>query len=461
MRNSVELRQLWSLYICLLSGVSWIKWMGAISVFLLVLGIPIKLLWDNSLSLVIGALVMALCMFANVVFFPFQILSLASSRQIGILPNIRKLSFIFLFVLNALASITVALLFFLANRGMGLGDFIAVSVLASSMLIGGLVISQKYPRAQGLVFVFLIPMARIFELQKEVSPILQIIFELSIWLAFYRHWMSWMPTKYLPNMFGMSQSQLSDFNKKRSMQKNYRFENFFNFNYSGGNSVVGSLLLGRADGVKSKMASMLFLVFILSVFVVIYVIGFNVNRFHDFYTFAGQTNIYIAYVCMAYGINKYIFQNAHKAWLYFPGNRGAYFAKIEKVFFTNLIFACVPILLLHASVNYAVLDWQLYVELIWLTLLYALVVSGFKFYISLLIYHKFKGDMRWSLWINNALLLIAIVPMVAGSLMWVDKKSAVIEALVYLIGLSLVLVFLVRHWLKAKWCSVDLVRIKS
>lgn len=445
------------LFRCLFSVHAWMRWLLIVGGIVFLLCVPLYMVWGNAIGLVVGGAILSMYIFLNSVSLPYQMLSIASSKQVGLLPNIRQACFWMFLFSCTIVSGPIAILIHLSQKSEIINSYLSVFILVSALLMLNMIVGQKFPRLQGLIFLCFWALPHVYKLLVKVNLIQLAIFCFSVWFAFYRHWLAWRPQKYHPNIFGMSQNQWIEFNKLGGLAA-WQLSKLFS---DKSNTLAGSLFLGRPDGWKSRLIGAVGVLAGLVILIGLFFAVSDVENFSRFMVFAGHVNIYIIYFSFACGVLLNIFRNVNKVWLYFSGRREDLFLFLERSFYFSAMSYGFPILLVHACVDFMLLDWSMYRELVWITLMYALIVIFVTFYAQLIIYHKTKASVRWSGWINILVMLISIVPVIACNVLWVEQKGNIIQLAGYLFGASIFGIFMLRNWVKRVWRLADLVRIKS
>lgn len=445
------------LFRCFFLAHVWMIWMLIVGGVIFLAGVPLYMIWANPVGFIAGGAILSMYIFLNAVSFPDQILSIASSKQIGLLPRIRHTCFWMFVFACAIVSGLIAVLIYLSHRTELIHSNFSIFFLVSALLILNVVVGQKFSHMKGLVFLSFWALPHAYKLLTDVPPIQLAIVCLCVWFVFYHQWLAWRPQKFQPNIFGMSQNQLMEFNKIRAgagwrLNKN---------SFDKSNTLVGSILFGRFDGWKSMFLGAVWVFAGLMILISLFFSVSDVERFNRFMAFAGQTHIFIMYYSLAYGMNQILFRNPNKAWLYFHGRREDFFPFLERRFYFAAMVFGLPVLLVHAWVNFLLLDSIIYRELVWITLVYASIAIAFRFYTQLIIYHKTKGSMRWCGWANILLMIIFIVPVITGNVLWVDQKASIIQLAYCVFSVSIVGIFMLRSWARKNWTTVDFVRVKS
>lgn len=458
MTSKLTLRHYAVLFRCFLSVHSWANWLLIVGGIIFLVGVPLYMVWTKPIGFIAGGAILSMYVFLNAVSLPYQMLSIASSKQIGLLPNIRRSCFWMFVCACAIISGLIAVLIYLSQHTALIHSFFSIFVLVSTVLILNIVAGQKFPRMQGLLFLCFWALPHVYsKLLAEVHPIQLAIVCLSVWLAFYRHWLAWRPQKYQPNIFGMSQNQWLEFNRLGGFA-GWQLNKFF---AGKSNTLVGSVLLGRADGWKSRLAGATGVFVALVTLIGLFSALSDGDGFKHFMVFAGQPNFFIIYCSMAYGMFQILFRNTKKVWLYFPGRREDLFSLLERSFYVNAMSFVFPVLLVHLGVNSLLLDSSIYRELVWITFGYASITIAFTLYVQLITYQETKANLRWSGWLNILLMIIYIIPVIACNVLWVDHKANILFFVYCLFGISIVGIFLLRSWVKKKWALADLMRVTS
>lgn len=447
------------LFTCMLGALPWMKWLLAVGIVISLIGVPVKLIWDTPAGFIGGGACLFLFLFMNAIALPYQMLSLGSSKQLALLPGIREAAFVLFLLCCICLSVVVATIASRAQPRDFFGAFSTALFSISAVLMVSVIVGQKYPRLQGLVYMFGWGLIQMYKLLADVHPIILLVVNLSFWLAFFRHWMNWRPQKYQPNMFAMSHTQLAEFMRPRNANLFYSFDGFFKLYPSRSDTIVGSILLGRSDGFKSKLMNMVGVLLGLLFLVGLFFLIADLKSFRDFFVFAGQVNIYIMYICFSYGLIQFFFRNVGKAWLLFDGKRDRFFVLLERTFCFCAATFFFPIFIVHLTLAFLLLDWSVYRDLVWITAIYSLIVIVVAFYVQFIIYHRTKGSLRWSVWVNILLMAIFVVPVIASNILWTEHKVSIMHLAYYFIVVSVLGVIALRKWAERQWVFVDLVKV--
>jgi len=298
--NKLVASRYWILFTCLFSSFSWMKWLSYVGAAIALCGIPIYLIWNSPLGFIIGGILVSSAIFMNLVGLPYQMLSIASSKQVNLLPGIRRDSLIILIFICLFVSISFTIITLASKKSEIIPTFFAMSFLISVVFIAILFVGQKFAGTQGLVYVFLGFLAPFYNILLNINWVILLILGCGMWLVFSRYWLSWRPAKFQPNIFGMPTEQLLAFNKQRWAQISPWLDGALSANPK---TLVGSLLLGRADGARAKFVSIFSILLSLSVVAALFIAISGKQRFQEFYTLAGQANLFVLYICVAYGLS--------------------------------------------------------------------------------------------------------------------------------------------------------------
>lgn len=459
MMNNAVIRRYWVLFNCLFAAFPLMKWIMLLCIAVMVIGVPIYGIWASRLGFVVGGIVLGFVLIMNTIALPYQLLSMASSKQIGFLPGVRHASFLLFSLMSLCVSIGITLLVSIKNNYVAIHEFWAISLLVSAVLISLVVIGQKYPGAQFIVFMGFWALSRVYNYVVEFHLGILLVSNFVVWLAFYRHWINWRPKIFHPNMYGMSREQLIDYHRNRISQSNY-FGWFERFDSIKGGTLVGSLLLGRADGWISEFKSLLGVFVVVLVFVGYFLLSPERpwgNRFFE----VCSINICMIYFLVANGLSIKLLRNMSNAWMYFDGGREILFRVMEKIYYGSLAVSYLLVFLLHAGITHLMLDGNIYGELVWVTAVFSLTVSVAVYYLNIFVYHKTKGSFRWVSGVSVLIMVALIICVATYSLEWSEYKTQIINMFYVLVAVSLPLIFILRNWVKKQWISVDLVRVKS
>lgn len=457
MNTEIMLRY-WILSTWLFRSFPLMKWIYLSGVVFVVLGIPVYGIWATHVGFIIGVGILVFATFMNAIALPYQMLSIGSSKQIGVLPGIRNVSFLIFTLTCFCSSFVITLLIFFVQNQITIQSFLVVLFLVSVVLTGSIVIGQKYPGAQGLIFICFGALTRIYSFLMEIHFGLLALSSLVIWVVFFRYWKSWRPVKFYPSIFGSSREQLIAFHQHGDGQPHPLIEKYFSVKAK---SLVGSLLQGSADGWGARLSSVIFVFFFLLIAVGAFFTVFDEGDFQRFFELIGQANIYFVYYLMAYALLMICFRNISKAWIYFDGRRDSYFNAIERFYCSWTLVFSIPFLVVHIGIVYFLLGGRLYGELIWLSVIYSWIGLAVMFYIHVFVYQKTKGDLRWNGGLGAVLMLMLVIPVVACNLKWVEHKSQIINWAYFFMVASALGVLALRYWVKKQWISVDFVRVKS
>lgn len=383
--------------------------------------------------------------------FPAQLMSVVSSRQYGLLPNIRKyLAALMICTLVILQIVAICILAF----GIKSDHLLQFSLIAAIMLIVSLLvmISAVQLKTMQFLYLFALPL-----LGWYLVPLLKLLSELALsgiliftWVAFLSWWFGWHPKKYYKNLIGIS----AELNKQ-------------NLSFCGGIYSLGAVPQNLGAGILFGQFGNNFypvrlfltaLIFTGSVFLLMFLLA--PHGMGDGLMVGIRVGLAIQIIQIGYHYSLAVFKNINKFWLYFPLERTQLFHSIERlvsIFYLKNLVAITSIIL---AVSLLLPDKYLSLSNIVLYVLDSLLVTPISLYMVFISYAKWHGNIKIFHWINGVVMIL----LMGACFMGVEFAShnEITHYLGYLIIIVLLFVsviLIMRRYARRLWLQVDLVRV--
>lgn len=423
------------------------------------LGWLIEVRWHNPVCAILGVSIMSIQLVINFFFFPNQMLTLNSSKQIGFLDGIRLKS---LFVLAGYC-VFFALIGVVLSIAGGMQKiphiFLTLFFMVSIFLMVIAWVASRWPQMQTIIYLFTLSLKDSFLWLMSIDLFMIVVLSILVWIVYSYWWFNWRPKKFHKNIYGMKPE---DMMRMQAERQYLLLGGLRNVAKAKPRTLIGTFLLGRADGVGAEQikTACMILFFFVVVFQLFFMLG-ELNKFLDAVRHSGATYIYIIYVTFAFALIANLFRNLHKVWMYFSGPRHALFFRVEQFYFQRLLGLMLPLMMVHFLISYFVngnvQEW-IYIPVI---VLFALLVCALALYLGLYVYQKTHANVVWISWINGALIVLSTIPV--GIFLSVDTniRFEFLPAVLVVILSIFCAVLLLRIRVKALWSRINLVRVKN
>lgn len=276
---------------------------------------------------------------------------------------------------------------------------------------------------------------------------------IALWLGMYFWWFQWQPKKYLVNCMTLSAVEM------QKQQSNVIQSVTFAFSALP-KTLIGSMLIGSSDGIKSWLKRELGLLVIFLV-ALAYILYWSKTMPESSAGILIAIYVFV-FICIRGGI---IFQNCYRnlyrLWMGSQYTRAELLGCIERRYFLLASGSIISMALLFALVNTAVLTFPIsFFHSMYLLLISSLVVVV-SFYLGLLIYIKSAASLVVLNWIGPIVNLCLVGIMVYLNILWGSNASYEHAHYLWFSGALLALILLGRMWVKSSWKKVNFYRVKN
>ena len=451
------LNQYWLLIKIMLLPAPYMRWLYMLTLAVLVPGAILRL-FDYQIVLNVGLAISLILLMTMGMLVPGQMLSLRSSKQIQCLADLRyKLFFIVLGFWLLMAFILTHTLTHLSSVALGFYPVLAAITMALTCVAVLFVLVGSYSQAaQGFVplFVWLV-----FFSTKDSDVFSAALMPgywlvtMVLWLLMGFWWFQWRPKKYLLNWMTLSAAEI----QKQQTNNAQLFSAAFS---AVPKSLIGSLLIGSSDGVqawmKREFGQLIF--FVATLMLMIYWaknLPANVTGiFFSIYLFI--------FICIRGGILvQHFYRNLYRLWMSSNYSRAAILGYLERQYFLLFANAIIPLLLVFTLMNIFIMDSVLSVFYVGYLLLISSLVAAFSFYLGLFVYLKTSANFMVFNWVSPIANIGILGLMVYLNIFWGPNPSHEHADYLWFSGALLILVLLMRIWLRSNWEKVNFYRVKS
>jgi len=457
MNIQATLNQYWRLILVMLLPARYVKWLGVLTLAVLVLGAVLHF-FDISFVLYIGSALNLLLLMMVGMLVPGQMLALRSSKQFQCMADLRH--HLFLIALCFWASVSLILtvtMSFFEPKGFVFHSVFALTFMAMSCVALLFAVVGSYMQTvQGFVPLFvwiLFFSAKNADLFSEQNAGIYWAISLLLWLVIFVWWFRWQPQKYLVNFMTLPAAEM----QRLQMTNTQAIAAAFS---AVPNTLAGSLLVGASDGIqawcKRELGQLVFFVLMLA-FVFYWIKQIPPAA-------AGiMLSIYLfIFICIRGSvIFQYIFRNLYRLWMSSTYSRAALLSYIEKRYFLLLAVSLLPVVLVVGLINYYFLNDVLSLFHLAYLLLIGLLLCGLSFYLGLFIYLKTAASFLWLNWVSPIVNIALIGLMVYVNVLFgPDPSLEHRDYLAFSAGL-LILVLVGRTWVKSHWHKINFFRVKN
>lgn len=457
MSIQVILNQYWRLILVMLLPARYVKWLGVLTLAVLILGAILKV-FGHSVVLYLGSAFSLLLLMMVCMLVPGQMLALRSSKQFQYMADLRyPLFFIALFfwlVVSFWLSITLALLN--PKEFSFYSTFALITMTLTCVAVLFAVVGSYMQTAQGFVplFVWLVFFsAKSANLFSPENIVIYWLITAVLWLGMYFWWFQWQPKKYLVNFMTLSAVEMQKQQSNAIQSVTFAFSAL-------PKTLIGSMLIGSSDGIKSWLKRELGL---LAIFLVAlaYILYWSKKMPESAAGILIAIYVFI-FICIRGGI---IFQNCYRnlyrLWMGSNYTRAELLSCIERRYFLLSGASIISMALLFALVNMSVLAFPVSLFHSMYLLLISSLVVVVSFYLGLLVYIKSAASFVLLNWITPIVNLSLIGIMVYLNILWGPNPSHEHASYLWFSGALLMLTLLGRVWVKSSWKNVNFYRVKN
>lgn len=455
MRTSMQ--RFWVLTKVLLFPHAWLRWMVILGAILALIGLVVYLKWQNPLCAIFGGILMMANFAMNFITLPNQMLLLNSSKQLGMLPGLRKQSWVIYFIFSLLISVSITLIFSQGSQARLFQFFFAVFVMVSGFTIGNLFLALRWKWAQGFLGMVFVALPTIFAWLIKIDALIFLGGLIVCWSAFYRWWLKWRPVKLYKSIFGFT---MTDVLKNQQEFQLFWSQGIFKFAKTKPQTLIGTLLFGGADGWQARIKNLISGLVLALLFIALYraLLG---SLAID--ALSGQADVFffIAYTSSSFAFQGYLFRNLHKLWMFYPESRGSLLLALEKFYYPWGLVVMVPLALMHLTAPnfFAGMKDDLFFTLS--LIMFAVILLGFNFYIGMVTYCRSRANYRMVMWIGVGVMLVSMVLVYPLYFAWADYKTQLVPVVFVSISVFFGSTLLMRSWAKKCCLEINFLRTKN
>lgn len=457
MSTPVTFNQYWRLMLVMLLPARYVKWLGLLTIVVLLLG-AVLYFFNVSFVLYIGSAFSLLLLMMVGMLVPGQMLALRSSKQFQCMADLRRPLFAIALIFWLLvALILTTTMGFLEPKEFTFNSVFALTFMAlSSVALLFVVVGSYIQTAQGFVplFVWLLFFsAKKADLFSTSNTEIYWLVSLLLWLVMFVWWFRWQPQKYLVNCMTLPAAEM----QRRQAQNTRSIAAAFS---AVPKTLYGSLLLGMSDGIqawfKRELGHLTF--FLIALMFILYLakqLPTNVaSVFFIIYLFI--------FICIRGGIVfQHFYRNLYRLWMNSNYSRADIFVYMEKQYFLLFAASIIPMQLVFILINHYVLDALVGYFYVAYLLLISILITTFSFYLGVYVYLKSAASFVLLNWISPIVNIVLIGAMVYLNLLWGPSPSHEHANYLWFSSVLLILIVLGRAWVKSLWSEVNFFRVKN
>lgn len=451
------LNQYWRLILVMLLPARYVKWLGVLTLAVLIPGAILKV-FGYSVVLHIGSAFSLMLLMMVGMLVPGQMLALRSSKQFHYMADLRyPLFFIALgFWLSVSFWLSITLTLSSPKEFSFYSTFALITMVLSCVAILFLVVGSYMQTAQGFIplFVWLVFFstkgANLFS--TAYVPSYWLITSV-LWVGMFIWWFRWQPQKYLVNFMTLPAAEMQ-------RQQASNVEAITRVFSAIPKTLSGSLLSGVSDGIqarwKRELGQLVF--FLLLLLFMLYWVRQMAATIASI-----MISIYVfIYICIRGGIIfQNFFRNLYRLWIGSNYSRMEILAYIENRYFLMLVSSMVPIALILVLINHYLLNDLLGIFKGAYVLIIGFLFSSITFYAGLFVYLKSAASFVLLNWIGAILNLGLVGIMVCLNILWGANPGQEHANYLWFSGALLISILLVRAWVKSSWKNVNFYRVEN
>lgn len=339
---------------------------------------------------------------------PSQVITLASSRPVSLLSNLRQLLFCCLVICSLLLGLSIYWAFSFSPWGASFPSLLLVTWLIVSF---GLQLSvwlcSRWNGAQGFIFLLNMLIDDLARWLSDFNPMVLAALLVASWFLFSQWWLRWCPVKYQPNLYldGLG------------MQK-FQFERQGSSPWFTGraNSWIGSRLLGLPDSWQSNGKRILVTIFF---FLLMASPSYLIISFEQLQVVVleGSRFFVILVGAFALGAATSFYKNLRSVWLFTIGKRDQLFLLLWNCYWRATLPWTAILFGIALAVELTLGEWRSWTH--WsLLLMTILLFKAFLFHLMWLIYQKTNASLVWCNWVGLIVILIWVFTIFAAGLIF-------------------------------------------
>ncbi len=457
MNIQATLNQYWRLVLVMLLPARYVKWLGVLSLAVLMLGAVLHF-FDISFVLYIGSAINLLWLMMVGMLVPGQMLALRSSKQFQYMADLRHHLFIIAlcFWVSVSLILTVTMSFF-EPKGFVFHSMFALTFMAvSCVALVFAVVGSYMQTAQGFVPLFvwiLFFSAKSADLFSEQNTGSYWAISLLLWSVMFIWWFRWQPQKYLVNFMTLQAAEMQRLHMTNTQTIAAALS-------AVPNTLAGSLLVGASDGIqawcKRELGQLVFFVLMLAF------VFYWIKQMPPAAAVVMLSIYLFIFVCIRGSvIFQHIFRNLYRLWMNSRYSRATLLSYIEQRYFLLLILSLLPAVLAVGVINHYLLNDVLSLFHFAYLLLIGLLICGLSFYLGLFIYLNTAASFLWLNWVSPIVNIALIGLMVYFNILFGPEPSVEHQDYLAFSAGLLVLVLVGRTWVKTRWHRVNFFRVKN
>lgn len=455
MRTSMQ--RFWVLTKTLLFPHAWLRWMVILGAILVLIGLVIYLKWQSPLCAIFGGGLIMTNFAMNFITLPNQMLSLNSSKQFGMLPGLRKQSWVIYFLFSLLLSFSITLFFSVGNQARSFQFFLAVFVMVSGFSIGNLFLALRWKWAQGFLGMTLVALPTIFAWLIKIDALIFLGGLIVGWIAFYRWWLNWRPVKLYKSIFGFT---MTDVLKNQHEFQLFWSQGIFSFAKTKPQTLIGTLLFGGADGWQARIKNLVSGLVLALLFIMLYkaLLGSSII---DALSSQADVFFFIAYTSSSFAFQGCLFRNLHKLWIFYPASRDSILSALEKLYYLWALAVMIPLAVMHLTAPMLVTGMKDDVFFTFSLIMFAVILLAFNFYLGIVIYCSSRANYRVVMWIGMGVMLGSMAVVLPLYFAWDNYKTHLAPLVLVAISALFGSTLLLRYRAKKYCLKINFLRVKN
>jgi hypothetical protein len=451
MKMSPELRANWLMVKALCFPINWIMWMLIVGVALLL--VSDLLLWKtgSSIALVLGSALTFMYFFVLAMFLPSQMVSMASSKQFCWLENLRLKLAAVMFICCFLVSLFIAIFLMFSERDLQFSaTFLSLFCVASVIFCTMVVLAKFFGTGQFFIFIFTSLFINLGQWLVQSNMLMSVVLLCLIWAVFFYWWFTWKPQRFMKSYFVVSQDELAASYNSQLFHQNFGLCN------ATPKTLMGSMLLGNADGILSQIKRAISPAIVALIILAVTTVLFGHIHFVD--VLAGNINFFMLFVLIgfAYGFNISMFRNLHRIWMFYDGARRDLPKYVESRYLPLYMGNMTVIFIVFLALYYTKAIPFVAMTNALLIIIFSLLLAAITLYVAMVIYSKTKASVIWNMWINGFIYLIFLISFSSGAKFLDFDSHLIMTCSLGFAGLMIALVL--RLWTQALWRNTDILR---
>lgn len=366
---------------------------------------------------------------------PGQVTTLASSRPVSLLSNLRQLLLWFVVISSLLLSLALYWAFSFSPWSADFPSLLLVIwLLVSWMLQLCVWLCSRWNGSQGFIFLLNLLLDDLARWLSDFNPVMLVALLFASWVLFSQWWFRWRPKKYQPNLYLLGSSEAQKLQLERQGGSPW---------FTGyASSWIGSRLSGVPDSWQSFSKRMLATGCLLLAGTVPSYFIMNTEQLQALILNCSRFFVILAGV-FALGVATSFYRNLRAIWLFTSGGRAQLFHLVWRSYWRTTMPLTILLSGVALVVELVLGEWRGSSD--WLQVLCAILLfQALLFHLIWLVYQKTNASLLWCNWVSLILLVIwmctifaagLIFPLPFGwqeiSTLWVIIPEVIVLALIY------------------------------